>query len=165
MSRSYDLPSAEVVTIGTIGSPGERVFLLQASLGPERLTLKLEKQHAAALAAAIGELLADLPMTPTPIVDPGLEKPFDPDWAVGTLGLSPLDEATGRATLIAEELVRDEGAVAATASIGLSGAQLAFLGLRAAELVTSGRPNCELCGFPIDPSGHSCPKTNGHLKR
>ena len=34
---------------------------------------------------------------------------------------------------------------------------------RAAELVSSGRPPCTLCGRPLDPEGHVCIKTNGHL--
>ena len=30
------------------------------------------------------------------------------------------------------------------------------------DLVNAGRPTCGLCGHPIDPEGHSCPRTNGH---
>ena len=32
----------------------------------------------------------------------------------------------------------------------------------AVELVMSGRPPCPLCGQPLDPSGHVCPRSNGH---
>lgn len=163
MSESFDLPSAESVTIGTIGEPGSRVFLLQARLGPQQITLKLEKAHAAALVEAIAELLKDLPPQ-TPAADPGLQAPLEPEWAVGTMAFAAFDDATGRVTLIAQELTADDD-TAATATIGLSPPQLAMLAERAAELVSGGRPSCELCGFPIDPSGHACPKTNGHLTR
>jgi uncharacterized repeat protein (TIGR03847 family) len=33
---------------------------------------------------------------------------------------------------------------------------------RAARVVASGRPPCPLCGAPLDPQGHICPRRNGH---
>ena len=34
---------------------------------------------------------------------------------------------------------------------------------RAAEaLVAAGRPPCPICGQPLDPDGHVCPRSNGH---
>ncbi len=33
---------------------------------------------------------------------------------------------------------------------------------RAVRLVASGRPPCPLCGAPLDPTGHICPRRNGH---
>jgi uncharacterized repeat protein (TIGR03847 family) len=33
----------------------------------------------------------------------------------------------------------------------------------AAKVVASGRPPCPLCGQPLDPQGHICPRRNGHL--
>ena len=33
---------------------------------------------------------------------------------------------------------------------------------RAARIVASGRPPCPLCGQPLDPQGHICPRKNGH---
>lgn len=34
--------------------------------------------------------------------------------------------------------------------------------VRAARLVAAGRPPCPLCGAPLDPQGHICPRRNGH---
>ena len=34
---------------------------------------------------------------------------------------------------------------------------------RAVTLVAAGRPPCPLCGQPLDPQGHLCPRRNGHL--
>ncbi|MGI8791630.1 MAG: DUF3090 family protein [Acidimicrobiales bacterium] len=165
MSDPIDLPSSDAVTVGTVGEPGQRVFLFQARLGATQVTLKIEKQQAAALAEAIQALLADLPdhdLAPRQEI----AEPTEPLWTVGAMALSALDEATGHVTIVVREFVREEGDVAAAASatFGVTAGQLARLGQTAAELVTGGRPSCELCGFPIDPSGHSCPKTNGHLK-
>ena len=33
---------------------------------------------------------------------------------------------------------------------------------RATRIVASGRPPCPLCGAPLDPQGHICPRRNGH---
>ena len=32
------------------------------------------------------------------------------------------------------------------------------------EVVSQGRPICALCGRPVNPEGHFCPKRNGHTK-
>ncbi|MGH9041277.1 MAG: DUF3090 family protein, partial [Acidimicrobiia bacterium] len=32
------------------------------------------------------------------------------------------------------------------------------------EAVVAGRPPCPLCGGPLDPEGHVCPKLNGHAQ-
>jgi uncharacterized repeat protein (TIGR03847 family) len=34
--------------------------------------------------------------------------------------------------------------------------------LHALAVVGEGRPICQLCGLPMDPSGHLCPASNGH---
>ncbi len=34
---------------------------------------------------------------------------------------------------------------------------------RASRVVAAGRPPCPLCGRPLDPQGHLCPRRNGYL--
>jgi uncharacterized repeat protein (TIGR03847 family) len=34
---------------------------------------------------------------------------------------------------------------------------------RATRVVAAGRPPCPLCGRPLDPQGHLCPRKNGYL--
>jgi uncharacterized repeat protein (TIGR03847 family) len=50
----------------------------------------------------------------------------------------------------------------ATASFGATREQMAAIAIHGTSLVASGRPPCPLCGLPLDPSGHACPRTNGH---
>ncbi|MGH9075070.1 MAG: DUF3090 family protein, partial [Acidimicrobiales bacterium] len=50
MSEGFDLSAPDRFVVGTIGEPGQRLFLLQCRQGPVRLTLKIEKQQVAALA-------------------------------------------------------------------------------------------------------------------
>ena len=40
--------------------------------------------------------------------------------------------------------------------------QMRALGEHALQVVQAGRPDCPLCGRPIDPMGHFCPRTDGH---
>ncbi|HVF19250.1 MAG TPA: DUF3090 family protein, partial [Mycobacteriales bacterium] len=42
-----------------------------------------------------------------------------------------------------------------------AGAARAFV-QRAQRVVAAGRPPCALCGLPLDPEGHVCPRQNGH---
>ena len=43
-------------------------------------------------------------------------------------------------------------------------AQARAMASRGSAAVESGRPPCPLCGGPLDPSGHVCPRLNGHAK-
>ncbi|HUP85652.1 MAG TPA: DUF3090 family protein [Acidimicrobiales bacterium] len=172
MNPSFDLPSVDALTFGTVGEPGKRVFFVQAWAATTVVTLKAEKQQVAGLAAAMQELLVDLPSESSPTAAPGLRTPIEQDWVIGAIGLSTFDEATQRVTILFEEAVRPaddagedaEPVAGATARIGVTIAQMVALVARGVELVAGGRPNCPLCGNPMDPDGHSCPKTNGHLK-
>jgi predicted metalloprotease with PDZ domain len=50
MSSSFELPEVERITVGTVGEPGQRTFYLQARMGAQLVTLKMEKQQVGALA-------------------------------------------------------------------------------------------------------------------
>ena len=41
-------------------------------------------------------------------------------------------------------------------------AQASALGEEALKICAAGRPTCFLCGQPINPEGHACPRANGH---
>lgn len=161
MKFEWELPSADRLVVGTVGPPGQRVFYLQAREGPQLVTLKLEKIHVAELSNRLLELLEDWPELDTSNIDPGeLEEPVEPDFTVGSLALAFHDDGE-RIILVAEELVPEdeEGSVA---RIIVSRAQIAALARHGAELVTAGREPCPLCGYPLDPRGHVCPRSNGH---
>lgn len=138
--------------------------MLQVRQGAEVLTLKLEKQQVAGLSQLLVELLSDLPAPEEPEPAPGLDEPVVADWAVGTLALS-YDSGADRVIIVAEELAAEPSEMdpdANGARIGLTRSQCLALAELGTKLVASGRPLCSLCGYPLDPQGHSCPKTNGH---
>src|SRR5688572_5758162 len=83
------------------GEPGHRTFFVQARAADRTLSYLLEKQQVAVLADKLREVLvlvdADDPvLTATPARDPALrlEAPIEPEWRIGTIGLS-YDDTTG----------------------------------------------------------------------
>lgn len=171
---SYDLPSPDVVTAGTVGPPGQRVFYVQVRDGSLVVTLRCEKQQVAALAEYLGGLLDDL--EPAPVgASPGeleLTEPVEAAWTVGTIGVA-YDEPADRIVVLFEELTdqldepedeEDEilGPTSAGASVRvrLTREQAAAFVRRGRALVVAGRPPCRFCGFPVDPDGHACPRMN-----
>jgi uncharacterized repeat protein (TIGR03847 family) len=186
MSRSFELPDVEWATVGTVGPPGQRTFYLQARQDDQMITLKLEKQQVAAIAQLLVELLSDLPV-PDPLPDDdhmALAEPVLAEWAVGGLQLA-YDSTVDRIVILAEEIGDDAGddepaegdeiggeeiraepegdaVERGVGRLSLTRTQAAAIARRGWDLVSAGRPTCALCGHPIDPEGHSCPRTNGH---
>ncbi|HZU81067.1 MAG TPA: DUF3090 family protein [Acidimicrobiales bacterium] len=160
MSPALDLGDLDRFVVGTEGPVGKRVFLLQCRAGDTVLTLKAEKQQVSVLAEYLGRVLADLPRPGHLPEDLDLEEPTEPHWVIGTLGVT-YDDSVDRVVLVAEELVaEDEDGDVARFSVTRE--QAAAFAIRATTLVEAGRPPCPLCGLPLDPSGHQCPRTNGH---
>jgi uncharacterized repeat protein (TIGR03847 family) len=165
-----DFADADALSVGAFGEPGRRVFLLQARRGTRVLTLKIEKGQAAQLATHFGRVLADRPASDTP---PSAENALmtddlEPAWAVGAAELG-YDQSSGQIVLVLTEFSAEEdeesGPVSAEpasvrVTIGLD--QAAAFIAAVEQLLAAGRPPCPLCGYPLDPSGHVCPKSNGH---
>jgi uncharacterized repeat protein (TIGR03847 family) len=168
VSKSFDLPAVQRLTVGTVGPVGKRAFYLQARQGDQLVTLKVEKQQVGALSQLLAELLEDLPTVGELPTDEALEleEPVLAEWPVGTMRID-YDRDADQVILVAEEVtaVDEEGEPEETGSMARFGAtreQVAALVQRGAALVEAGRPPCPLCGYPLDPGGHSCPRTNGH---
>jgi uncharacterized repeat protein (TIGR03847 family) len=181
--RRYLFDPPERFVAGTVGDPGDRTFFLQARDGPRVVSVVLEKVQVAVLADRLGELLAELERrgvetvadlaTHTEDVAP-LDEPLNEAFRAGTLTLGwdgdaerVLVEARAQAD-DGEELDPDEDddededgpdllRIRMTAE-----AARGFV-MRAARVVAAGRPPCPLCGAPLDPTGHICPRRNGHF--
>jgi uncharacterized repeat protein (TIGR03847 family) len=164
-SESFDLTEPLVFTVGTVGEPGQRVFFLQAQGDGIVVTLKCEKQQVGALADYLQGMLADLPAIDEDAVPTllGLMEPVVAEWIVGTLAVA-WDESTDRMVLVAEELLGEDeveaGGSPAQARFRLRREQVSAFVDHARELVAGGRPPCPLCGGPLDPRGHDCPRLN-----
>jgi uncharacterized repeat protein (TIGR03847 family) len=120
----------------------------------------------------------------TPPDNDPLDAPIDEEFRVGTLGLAfDVDTSTVVIEAIAvadtddetddedevddDEEVAEEDFEAATADLDRLRVRLtpeetrAFIE-RAKRVVSAGRPPCPLCGQPLDPAGHRCPRHNGY---
>ncbi len=160
MAEELDLPAPERFTIGTEGPVGQRLFLLQCRQGTQLLTVKIEKQQVAVLASYLARIVRELGSPETLADDLDLEEVADFDWICGTIGVS-YDEDLNRVMVVLEELV-EEGEDPTVARVAVTPEQAGRFAVRATSLIEAGRPACPLCGLPLDPSGHICPRTNGH---
>jgi uncharacterized repeat protein (TIGR03847 family) len=160
----YERP--ERFTAGTIGEPGARMFFLQAFANGELVTLKCEKQQVGALAEHLAQLLTDLPTPPEAEViaaDTDFVEPPGADWVIGRMGVA-WDEGSDTLVLLCEQFLDEEesesGVEPASARFRLTRAQVAAFIDQARELIAAGRPPCYLCGLPMEPTGHPCPRLN-----
>ncbi len=152
-----DMDSPERFSVGTCGSVGQRVFLLHFSQGPIEVTLKVEKRQVAELASVLAQIVRRLGRPGHLPDDLDFDVDTEPDWVAGTISVS-YDRGLERVVVIVEE-AGDGGAVA---RVAITREQAAAAAIRATTLVEAGRPACPLCGYPLDPGGHDCPRTNGH---
>jgi uncharacterized repeat protein (TIGR03847 family) len=167
MTTSFELEPQRFVP-GSIGEPGARVFYIQAVEGTQVVSLRLEKQQVAALAEYLAGILADLsPVEPQSLDDTDLIEPVAAEWVVGSLAVA-YEESNDRLLIVAEELVvvDDETELPehtpATARFLVTRQQVDLFIRKAVGLVQAGRPLCPICGRPMDPDGHVCPRSNGH---
>jgi uncharacterized repeat protein (TIGR03847 family) len=163
MSRSFELPAPEHFTCGTVGPPGERVFYIQARQGRRLVTLKSEKEQVRALGEYLAELLDKLPAgTDVRPPEAALFEPIEPAWPIASIGLG-YDDDTRRIVIVATAVVEEEGEEAPTARFAVTREQAAAFVTRAQTLMKGGRAICPMCSQPKDPSGHVCPRSNGHV--
>jgi uncharacterized repeat protein (TIGR03847 family) len=172
----FDRPSRFVA--GTVGTPGDRTFYLQAVDGARVVSVALEKAQVTILADRLEQLLDEIVErtgTALPATEPdtdALSQPIDEEFRVAAMGLA-WDGDAGLVVIeaqapaeepeIAEETLLedvDEGPDALRVLIEPRRAR-AFID-RARRLVSAGRPPCPLCGQPLGASGHVCARLNGY---
>ncbi len=171
MSEDFDFDAPDHCTVGVLGEVGHRLFLFYCRQGLTETTVKVEKQQIAVLAGYLGRIVKELGRPghlPDDLAFYGTEE-FE--WVVGTIGVS-YDEELDRVVIVLEEIgvgeedeeedhdEIDEGGH--VLRIALTREQAAAFAIHATRLVEAGRPPCPLCSLPLDPSGHDCPRTNGH---
>jgi len=175
--RRYLFDPPERFVAGTVGRPGDRTFFLQARDGPRVVSVVLEKAQVAVLADRLGELLAELERRGVATVAElamgsddvaPLDEPLNEAFRAGSLTLG-WDGDAERVLVEAraesedgEELDPDEDGPDLLRVRITAEAARTFVA-RAARVVAAGRPPCPLCGLPLDPTGHICPRRNGHF--
>jgi probable phosphomutase (TIGR03848 family)/uncharacterized repeat protein (TIGR03847 family) len=162
----YDLNPVSRITVGVMGVPGKRTFFIQGQQGSMVVTLVSEKEQVAALSRGVDEILNRLgaggQSGQVEEEEMELAEPIDPVFRIGQLGLG-YDSASKLLVLVAYELPEEENpATIKVVRFWATAEQMRRVARYAAVIVASGRPICVLCGRPIDPEGHFCPKRNGH---
>lgn len=177
---SYDPPERFIA--GTVGQPGERAFYLQASGGGRTTSVALEKGQVSQLAERLDELLDEVlrrgagaaavpAAAPAGLADDGpLELPLLEDFRAGAIALAwdhdgdrviieAQEESEEPVEPLTDDIPEDGPAVL---RVRISAAAARAFSRRALQVVGQGRPPCPLCGLPLDPAGHVCPRQNGH---
>jgi uncharacterized repeat protein (TIGR03847 family) len=174
----FELPDRFVA--GTVGEPGHRTFFLQARDGGRVVSVVLEKVQVAVLADRLNQLLDELERRgiTSPVGrrdDDGqpLDEPIVEAFRAGSLTLG-WDADAGQVLVEAREQTdedEDDEEVGAAEDdpegpdllrVRLSAAAARSFVERALRVVAAGRLPCPLCGEPLDPQGHICPRRNGH---
>ena len=190
--RIFSFDNPDTFVCGALGQPGRRTFYLQASKGSHVVSVALEKAQVAVLAERLATLLLALRQggvavgSDAPEGAPALVEPVVEQFRVGTLTLG-WDADRELVVIEARELMEaddeeededepDEGGAEPQRSFGASdlveGPDLVRVELEpeaalvfatgAIATVQAGRPLCPLCGAPLDPTGHFCPRRNGY---
>lgn len=153
----HRLGNPDRVAVGTIGDVGQRLFLLQAREGRRLVVVKVEKDQLAILASYLARHVRELPRPAALGMDLDLEPEYEVDLVAGQITVS-VDEVAGRIEVAIDPADDDGDALVVTLTVE----QAAAFAIRAVELIEAGRAPCPLCGGPLDPRGHDCPRTNGH---
>ena len=177
LEHRYDPPQRFVA--GTVGEPGQRTFFLQAADSGRVTSVAVEKQQVQLLAERVNAMLDEMmrarggdPEIPALAMEDRidqapLETPIEEDFRAGTMTLA-WDDDTRRVIIevFALDEEAEEGATGDEAMVVvLTPADARAFCARATQIVAAGRPSCEFCGEPMDPSGHLCPRMNGFRRR
>jgi uncharacterized repeat protein (TIGR03847 family) len=154
MKYVFDAP--DKVMVGVRGEVGNRLFLLQARQGRRLVIVKCEKLQLSALAQWLAQVIDELERPGHLPEDLSLEPEYESDFAAGDIAIA-LSEEDGTVEVTIES-VEEEDTLELTLTKEWAGA----LSIAITRLVEAGRPTCPLCGGPLDPKGHDCPRTNGH---
>jgi uncharacterized repeat protein (TIGR03847 family) len=186
--RRYIFDPPDRFVAGTIGEPGDRTFFLQAREGSRVVSVVLEKVQVAVLAERLGALLDELDLRGIAEVEDAtvgvamdvdsddeapLDEPLNEAFRAGSLTLG---WDGGAERVLVEARAQDEDGEAVDPEddddedddgpdllrVRMTATAARSFVARAANVVAAGRPPCPLCGAPLDPQGHICPRRNGH---
>jgi uncharacterized repeat protein (TIGR03847 family) len=153
---NYVFNEPDKIMVGVRGDVGNRLFLFQVREGRRLAIIKCEKIQLAALAEWISQVVGELGRPGHLPDDFTLEAEYESDFVAGDIAVS-LDEEAQAIDVTMESLEEDS-----SLSVRLTREWAAGLAIAIVRLVEAGRPLCPLCGGPLDPKGHDCPRTNGH---
>ena len=155
----YPLGAATSIEAVTFGEPGNRTFKLDANSGAASCSIWMEKEQLLQLGVYLRDMVGRLSQEER---DKGSDL-REEAWSGGDLAV---DFKAGQMLLSYDQ---DSNAFYLQAdpeiqSVGcwITITQASVLGEESLKICAAGRPTCFLCGQPINPDGHACPRANGH---
>ena len=178
--RRFIFDSPDRFVAEAVGEPGHRTFYLQAAQGRRVVTVTLEKAQVAVLAERLAELIGEverrgveLPDGTQEVRTSGLAEPVIEAFRVGTMTLTwdgQIEALVVEAREIRDSDVSadedeedDDDEAADLLQVRLTAPAARGFIAHAAQVVAAGRPPCPLCGLPLNPEGHICPRKNGYM--
>jgi uncharacterized repeat protein (TIGR03847 family) len=163
--KPIDFHLVERIEANALGQPGQRTFRLLIYARGQLAVLWLEKEQLAMLGEALEQVLAQVGLRdvqPVELPDlPGPPADADIEFRMGQLQLG-FDHDRGRFVILVHAQYADTDEPP-DFQCQITASQARRLSEQITEVVNAGRPRCRLCGQPINPDGHVCPKANGHL--
>ncbi len=167
MEERHELDEVTLLSAVAVGVPGKRTFFLIIGHKEDWVRVWLEKEQLEALASAIDQFLFTISreyhQSPSETEGP----PFSDDAPSGMpeveLEIDQLALGFDQERAMLNILVHASGPQKVDwteLSCRVTLGQLKKLGDQVKSLCAAGRPRCVFCGGPIDPEGHSCPKSN-----
>jgi uncharacterized repeat protein (TIGR03847 family) len=164
----------DAIGAGAFGDPGARTFVIQARKGAALLSVLVEKEQVALLAAEAEQFLdrieeedPDAPTDPLSVEDCGPVEEDEPLFRARLIGIGYDPDRHLVLIELREDAVEEdeppppvddsEGRVA---RLYATRSQVRAMVAHGAASVDAGRPKCQLCDFPMDPDGHICPRWN-----
>lgn len=166
MANLQEFGSLAHVSAEAIGQPGRRRFRLRAlNVRGDSASVWLEKEQLSALGEAIESLLknADYRYSRVPLDDaegaPTFPLSAQVEFQAAQLSMG-VKQDIQHIVLIAADSPEPDSADALSFEFDFRRAY--ELRQQIVDIVAAGRQPCPLCGGPVDPEGHVCPRTNGH---
>jgi uncharacterized repeat protein (TIGR03847 family) len=161
--EKIEFMQVESIRAEAVGDPGQRTFRILVDGDVGSATMWLEKEQLFQLAVAINQLQASLPAQGRgrPLSEGGEGLPVQIEFKVGRLVLGH-EGSSERLIIDAHDVESPEEEQKPTVRVWGEREKLARFAAESLELCAAGRPLCPLCGAPMDPAGHACPRSNGH---
>jgi len=173
MPQEIDIRPIIHITADTIGTPGKRVFYIQAQQETRTTTVILEKFQLQQLSIGIEQFIAEIQGKFPELSEASanyvednmhIHPPVDPLFRIGELALG-YDADSDLLILVTREVIPEGVDPEETRVLRFwcTRSQLRAMAHWGIEVVNRGRPLCPQCGAPLDPDEkHFCPKKNGH---
>jgi uncharacterized repeat protein (TIGR03847 family) len=174
MTDAIEFDPVDAIGAGAFGQPGARTFVIQARKGQAVLSVLVEKEQVALLAAEAEQFLDRIaeehpeePGTFGELATGGSVEEDDPLFRARLIGIGFDPERSLVLLELREQAAEDEEPPPAVeeseghiARLYATRAQIRAMLANGLIAVGAGRPKCPLCDLPMDPDGHICPRMN-----